>query len=187
MPWTEETEQILTDMWLWGHSSNNISAVLSNVTRNAVMGKVNRLKLMGLQGAWLRTEQSPTGIKKSEITQMVATLIGEPYQQKKDDHFILAVMIMMMIAGRNIPFIADHLRAKEERVVGVIKILADKKIWQTGDPPPFHWWDKASGDMSLLLDSMVASGSLAFYERSGDRHYSAADKANLPSFGAKHF
>jgi hypothetical protein len=47
MAWTDERVGILKRMWSAGESSGEIAAVLGSVSRNAVMGKVNRLGLMG--------------------------------------------------------------------------------------------------------------------------------------------
>ncbi|MEQ1769368.1 MAG: GcrA family cell cycle regulator [Devosia sp.] len=48
MGWTEERVELLKKLWLEGLSASQIAAILSEgVTRNAVIGKVHRLKLSG--------------------------------------------------------------------------------------------------------------------------------------------
>jgi GcrA cell cycle regulator len=48
MGWTEERVELLKKLWLEGLSASQIAAVLGEgVTRNAVIGKVHRLKLSG--------------------------------------------------------------------------------------------------------------------------------------------
>ena len=48
MGWTEERVELLKKLWLEGLSASQIAAVLGDgVTRNAVIGKVHRLKLTG--------------------------------------------------------------------------------------------------------------------------------------------
>jgi GcrA cell cycle regulator len=48
MGWTEERVELLKKLWLEGLSASQIAAVLGDgVTRNAVIGKVHRLKLSG--------------------------------------------------------------------------------------------------------------------------------------------
>ncbi|MEO6395402.1 MAG: GcrA family cell cycle regulator [Devosia sp.] len=48
MGWTEERVELLKKLWLEGLSASQIAGVLSEgVTRNAVIGKVHRLKLSG--------------------------------------------------------------------------------------------------------------------------------------------
>lgn len=49
MSWTPEREECLKKMWLCGeYSAQQIAEKLGNVTRNAVIGKANRLKLSKL-------------------------------------------------------------------------------------------------------------------------------------------
>lgn len=47
MAWTDERVDVLRTMWLAGSSASQIAAVLGDVTRNAVIGKVHRLGLSG--------------------------------------------------------------------------------------------------------------------------------------------
>lgn len=48
MGWTEERVELLKKLWLEGLSASQIAGVLAEgVTRNAVIGKVHRLKLSG--------------------------------------------------------------------------------------------------------------------------------------------
>ena len=52
--WTDERIGLLTEMWLAGKSSGDIALALGGVTRNACIGKINRLGLMGRGGESLR-------------------------------------------------------------------------------------------------------------------------------------
>ena len=45
MNWTDERVELLRKLWSEGHSASQIAAQLGSVTRNAVIGKVHRLKL----------------------------------------------------------------------------------------------------------------------------------------------
>jgi len=45
MRWTPEKEEKLRQYWKKGHSGSQIASILGNTTRNAVIGKVFRLKL----------------------------------------------------------------------------------------------------------------------------------------------
>src|ERR1700712_4517764 len=48
MGWTEERVELLKKLWLEGLSASQIAGILGEgVTRNAVIGKVHRLKLSG--------------------------------------------------------------------------------------------------------------------------------------------
>ena len=45
--WTEERVELLTKLWADGLSASQIAGELGGITRNAVIGKVHRLKLSG--------------------------------------------------------------------------------------------------------------------------------------------
>jgi GcrA cell cycle regulator len=47
LPWTEERVEALKKLWLGGFSASQIAGELGGVSRNAVIGKVHRLKLAG--------------------------------------------------------------------------------------------------------------------------------------------
>ncbi len=47
MNWTDERVEMLKKLWAEGLSASQIAGQLGNVTRNAVIGKVHRLKLSG--------------------------------------------------------------------------------------------------------------------------------------------
>ena len=45
MSWTVDREKKLRELWKKGHSASQIAGMLGDTTRNAVIGKANRLKL----------------------------------------------------------------------------------------------------------------------------------------------
>ena len=45
MEWTDERVQRLSELWTAGYSARRIAEILGDVTRNAVIGKANRLGL----------------------------------------------------------------------------------------------------------------------------------------------
>src|ERR671912_55021 len=47
MSWTDERVELLTKLWSDGLSASQIAGELGGITRNAVIGKVHRLKLSG--------------------------------------------------------------------------------------------------------------------------------------------
>src|SRR5689334_4920829 len=47
MHWTDERVELLKELWSEGLSASRIAAQLGGVTRNAVIGKVHRLRLSG--------------------------------------------------------------------------------------------------------------------------------------------
>lgn len=69
MNWTDERVETLRKLWAEGLSASQIAAQLGGVSRNAVIGKVHRLKLSS-RG---RTTAAPTRQKKTVQTSSVAT------------------------------------------------------------------------------------------------------------------
>lgn len=64
MNWTDERVALLTKLWAEGLSASQIARQLGGVTRNAVIGKVHRLKLSGRA----KTTSSPNRAKKVSST-----------------------------------------------------------------------------------------------------------------------
>jgi GcrA cell cycle regulator len=58
--WTDERVELLKKLWSDGLSASQIAAQLGGVTRNAVIGKVHRLKLSG------RAKSSSSGAPKTK-------------------------------------------------------------------------------------------------------------------------
>lgn len=61
MKWNGERVEMLRAMWLQGASAGDIARRIGDVTRNAVMGKVHRLGLIGNQDHNSRMESVPMG------------------------------------------------------------------------------------------------------------------------------
>jgi hypothetical protein len=61
MGWTEERMELLRSMWLEGRPAGEIAKALGDVSRNAVMGKVNRMGLMGSGEHNSRMSSVPVG------------------------------------------------------------------------------------------------------------------------------
>jgi len=82
MSWTQEEIDTLKSMWLDGKSSNEISATLVRYSRNAVMGKVNRLGLMGKGKSSVSAKTQKPAIKP--IRENI------PTQEKKIEELVLS-------------------------------------------------------------------------------------------------
>lgn len=65
MSWTDERVDLLKNLWAEGLSASQIAAKLGGVTRNAVIGKVHRLKLSSRGRA---TSSSSRAKKTSKVT-----------------------------------------------------------------------------------------------------------------------
>lgn len=95
MNWTDERVELLRKLWSEGLSASQIAAQLGSVTRNAVIGKVHRLKLSSrgrTTAAPTRQKKatSPAGVSKSAgrtatVTRTVTTSIGATALQAQFD------------------------------------------------------------------------------------------------------
>ncbi|MBR64480.1 MAG: GcrA cell cycle regulator, partial [Rhodobacteraceae bacterium] len=65
MAWSDERVAILKKMWLEGSSASEIAKELGNITRNAVIGKVNRLGMSNRDTNNLKSGSSTSNAKKS--------------------------------------------------------------------------------------------------------------------------
>ena len=70
MNWTDERVELLKKLWAEGLSASQIAAQLGGVTRNAVIGKVHRLKL---SGRGKTTAASPRAKKPTTVTPAAAS------------------------------------------------------------------------------------------------------------------
>jgi GcrA cell cycle regulator len=95
MNWTDERVELLRKLWSEGLSASQIAAQLGSVTRNAVIGKVHRLKLSGRGRTTAaaprqkKTSSSAAGGKSvsraATVTRSITTSIGATALQTQFD------------------------------------------------------------------------------------------------------
>lgn len=95
MNWTDERVELLKKLWSEGLSASQIAAQLGSVTRNAVIGKVHRLKLSsrGRSTAAPARQKKPTmgatasksTSRAASVTRTVTTSIGANALQAQFD------------------------------------------------------------------------------------------------------
>jgi len=95
MNWTDERVELLRKLWSEGLSASQIAAQLGSVTRNAVIGKVHRLKLSGRGRTTAaaprqkKTSSSASGGKSvsraATVTRSITTSIGATALQTQFD------------------------------------------------------------------------------------------------------
>ncbi|WP_457935394.1 GcrA family cell cycle regulator [Mesorhizobium sp. 10J20-29] len=95
MNWTDERVELLKKLWSEGLSASQIAAQLGSVTRNAVIGKVHRLKLSSRgrsTAAPARQKKTTMGAsaskstsRASSVTRTVTTSIGANALQAQFD------------------------------------------------------------------------------------------------------
>ncbi|WP_208440776.1 GcrA family cell cycle regulator [Bartonella raoultii] len=78
MGWTDERVELLKKFWSEGLSASQIAAQLGGVSRNAVIGKVHRLKLPGrgktAQGS-VRAQKTPANPSSPRIRRTPSTVL----------------------------------------------------------------------------------------------------------------
>lgn len=79
MGWTEERVELLKKLWMEGLSASQIAAVLGEgVTRNAVIGKVHRLKLSGRAKPASSTPRVRAAAPRTSTTRRVPSQASRP-------------------------------------------------------------------------------------------------------------
>lgn len=89
MNWTDERVELLKKLWSEGLSASQIATQLGGVSRNAVIGKVHRLKLSGRGRASSATPRpkktAPSAPKSPRPSRPVTTTIGATALQARFD------------------------------------------------------------------------------------------------------
>lgn len=135
MNWTDERVELLRKLWSEGLSASQIAAQLGSVTRNAVIGKVHRLKLSSRGRATTaaprqkKTSSSASGGKSvsraATVTRSITTSIGATALQAQFDAE---------------PIARYHTRPVENVVVPISRRLQLVQLsehtckWPNGDP-----------------------------------------------------
>lgn len=135
MNWTDERVELLRKLWSEGLSASQIAAQLGSVTRNAVIGKVHRLKLSSRGRTTAaaprqkKTSQGATASKtvsrSATVTRSVTTSIGATALQAQFDAE---------------PVARYHMRPAENVVVPISRRLQLVQLsertckWPNGDP-----------------------------------------------------
>lgn len=174
MAWTPERADSLEQMWLWGIHSTSIAHNLGEVTRNAVMGRINRSGLMGRGGERLGRELSGAVIDRDAAREAVETLLHEGCDEGRSMHRHALVAVSCLLVGKAPSNIAKALGMDRHLVEASITALHDTDVWRHGEPPPAAWWHHEEGAMAFMLDMMAADGMilLSDTDRHGGRTYS---------------
>ena len=130
MNWTDERVELLRKLWAEGLSASQIAAQLGSVSRNAVIGKVHRLKLSGrgrATAAPARQKKTSSGATKAapRPTRTVTATVGAT---------ALKAQFEVEAVAR------PHLRPVEDVVIPMSRHLALTELtehtckWPNGDP-----------------------------------------------------
>ncbi len=152
MSWTEERVDVLKKLWMEGLSASQIAAELGEgVTRNAVIGKVHRLKLSGRAKPANSTQRtrsvnrtsrrraSPSGgggVKRRIIaTPVVGATALKPVEIEEEE-------------VRVAPNQATELFIPVAERIGLLGLSEKTCKWPIGDPllPDFHFCGRGPGE-----------------------------------------
>ncbi|MCO5063434.1 MAG: GcrA family cell cycle regulator [Rhizobiaceae bacterium] len=132
MEWTDERVELLRKYWSEGLSASRIAAQLGGVSRNAVIGKVHRLKLSSRGRATTTTTRQK---KTATVTKVVAKA------QATTRHVTASIGATALQAQFDAePVARQHLRPVENVVVPISRRLSLVELsertckWPNGDP-----------------------------------------------------
>lgn len=164
--WTEERVELLKKLWLEGLSASQIAGVLGEgVTRNAVIGKVHRLKLTGRakptnSAPRARATPRPAGIRRvagssqrpsSGIASMMKSRSATPAPMhgatalKMDPEFETEAYVAPQVQELYIP---------EDQRLNLLQLNEHTCKWPIGDPltPDFYFCGQHSEEGKPYCD-----------------------------------
>jgi len=149
MNWTDERVEQLKKLWADGLSASQIAAQLGGVSRNAVIGKVHRLKLSSRGRATAsparqkKTHQASTSVKTASraatISRSMTTSIGATALQAQFDAEPVARQMLRPVENVVVPI---------SRRLQLIQLNERTCKWPNGDPlsEDFHFCGNDSAE-----------------------------------------
>lgn len=132
MNWTDERVELLKKLWSEGLSASQIATQLGGVSRNAVIGKVHRLKLSArgrTSSAQPRAKKAPAasngGKTTSRPTRTVTATIGATALAAQFDAEPVARQVLRPVENVVIPI---------SRKLALIELTERTCKWPNGDP-----------------------------------------------------
>ncbi|WP_367716200.1 GcrA family cell cycle regulator [Nitratireductor sp. GISD-1A_MAKvit] len=134
MNWTDERVETLKKLWAEGLSASQIAAQLGGVSRNAVIGKVHRLKLSSRGRATsTRTRQkkaapaapSSTTTRRPRTTRPTTVSVGATALQAQFDEEPVAQTYMRPVENVVVPI---------SRKLELVQLTETTCKWPNGDP-----------------------------------------------------
>ncbi|MBN9036194.1 MAG: GcrA family cell cycle regulator [Rhizobiales bacterium] len=130
MNWTDERVELLRKLWSEGLSASQIAAQLGGVSRNAVIGKVHRLKLSGRGRATAsapRAKKASAGPAKTATrpTRTITASIGATALQVQFDAEPVARQVLRPVQDVVVPI---------SRRLELTQLTERTCKWPNGDP-----------------------------------------------------
>jgi len=160
--WTEDRLDRLQTMWLAGVGSADIATVLEPISRNAVMGRLNRLGLMGRKG-----EGAMASASDDEIRLKIAEILAEASARYEDGspralgmEDELAVIQTAILVGRRSPRVISLSCTDTAKAKAIVARMGETGIWPEDRGPPAGWFSDpdTTGSACFLVDVMVLAG-----------------------------
>ncbi|WP_336287690.1 MULTISPECIES: GcrA family cell cycle regulator [unclassified Bartonella] len=155
MSWTCERVELLKKFWSEGLSASQIAAQLGGVSRNAVIGKVHRLKLPG------RGKTAPVVSRAQKASASVSPSVSRMHRTASTVLPTNAASCSVGATALKMEFVAEEVTeidvsAKSDVVVPMSRHLSLLQLsentcrWPVGDPlsPDFHFCGADSGENS---------------------------------------
>lgn len=146
MNWSDERVELLKKLWSEGLSASQIASQLGGVSRNAVIGKVHRLKLAGRgrsTAAAPRQKKAapPAAARVTQRTRAIAQTVGATALQVQFDVEPVARQIVRPSENVVIPI---------SRNLKLIELTERTCKWPNGDPlsDEFSFCGSEAGDAS---------------------------------------
>ena len=137
MSWTDERVELLKKLWAEGLSASQIAGQLGGVTRNAVIGKVHRLKLSGRA----RSSNAASRVKKAAAATATAASASTARRQRPARPMVATVgSTALKVEFEEDAIALQHLRPVENVVVPISRKLSLVQLtertckWPNGDP-----------------------------------------------------
>ncbi|MCR4267184.1 GcrA family cell cycle regulator [Nitratireductor sp. ZSWI3] len=146
MNWTDERVETLKKLWAEGLSASQIAAQLGGVSRNAVIGKVHRLKLSSRGRATsqrTRQKKAPqtgtTTTRRPRNTRPVTATIGATALQVHFEEEPVAATYLQPVGNVVVPI---------SRKLALVQLTENTCKWPNGDPlsEEFSFCGNEAGD-----------------------------------------
>lgn len=133
MEWTDERVELLRKYWSEGLSASRIAAQLGGVSRNAVIGKVHRLKLSS------RGRTTTTTVRQKKTTTVTKTVVKTHASAPRPVMTTIGATALQAQFDAE-PVARQHYRPTENVVVPISRRLTLVELsertckWPNGDP-----------------------------------------------------
>ncbi|EJF80250.1 hypothetical protein MCO_00467 [Bartonella sp. DB5-6] len=153
MGWTCERVELLKKFWSEGLSASQIAAQLGGVSRNAVIGKVHRLKLPGrgktAQGV-TRAQKTPATPSSSRVRRTTPTILPTDVTSCSEGETALKTEFIAEDVTEIDVSAKSSVVVPISRQLNLLQLSENTCRWPVGDPlaADFHFCGADSGENS---------------------------------------